>query len=64
MFGSKEAGKKYQEMLAMGASQPWPDALQKLTGGREMDASAITEYFQPLIAWLKEQNKGQQCGWQ
>ena len=64
VFGSKEAGKKYQEMLALGASQPWPDTLQKLTGGREMDASAIIEYFQPLIAWLKEQNNGQQCGWQ
>jgi peptidyl-dipeptidase A len=64
VFGSKEAGKKYQEMLALGASQPWPETLQKLTGGKEMDASAIIEYFQPLIAWLKEQNKGQQCGWQ
>ena len=64
VFGSKEAGKKYQEMLAMGASQPWPDALEKLTGGREIDAGAIIEYFQPLIAWLKAQNKNQQCGWQ
>jgi peptidyl-dipeptidase A len=64
VFGSKEAGKKYQEMLALGASQPWPDALEKLTGGREMDASAIIEYFQPLMAWLKEQNEGQQCGWE
>ena len=63
VFGSKEAGKRYQEMLALGASQPWPDTLEKLTGTRQMDASAIIEYFQPLIAWLKEQNKGQQCGW-
>ncbi|MEJ0036195.1 MAG: M2 family metallopeptidase [Gammaproteobacteria bacterium] len=63
VFGSKEAGKKYQEMLALGSSQPWPDALEKLTGGRRIDAGAIIEYFQPLIAWLKEQNKNQQCGW-
>ena len=63
VFGSKEAGKKYQEMLALGASQPWPATLEKLTGKREMDASAIIEYFQPLIAWLKEQNQGQKCGW-
>jgi peptidyl-dipeptidase A len=64
VFESKEAGKRFQEMLALGASQPWQQTLEKLTGTREMDAGAIIEYFQPLIAWLKEQNKGQQCGWQ
>jgi len=64
VFGSKEAGKRFQEMLALGASQPWPETLEKLTGTREMDAGAIIEYFQPLIAWLKEQNRSQQCGWQ
>jgi peptidyl-dipeptidase A len=50
-------------MLAHGASQPWQDTLAELTGTREMDASAIIEYFAPLIDWLKEQNQGQQCGW-
>jgi peptidyl-dipeptidase A len=50
-------------MLAMGASKPWPDALEALTGTRQMDATAILDYFQPLQAYLKEQNKGQQCGW-
>jgi peptidyl-dipeptidase A len=64
VFGSKEAGQRFQEMLALGQSQPWPQTLEKLTGTREMDAGAIIEYFQPLIAWLKEQNQGQQCGWQ
>ena len=44
-------------------SQPWQDTLQKLTGTREMDASAIIDYFKPLEAWLEEQNKGQDCGW-
>jgi peptidyl-dipeptidase A len=28
-----------------------------------MDASALSAYFAPLLAWLEEQNKGQQCGW-
>jgi peptidyl-dipeptidase A len=63
IYGNKEAGKKYQAMLARGASQPWQDTLAELTGTREMDASAIIEYFDPLMSWLKEQNKGQQCGW-
>jgi peptidyl-dipeptidase A len=62
-YGSKEAGAKFNAMLAQGASQPWQDTLQKLTGTREMDASAIIEYFQPLMGWLKEQNAGRQCGW-
>ena len=50
-------------MMALGASQPWPDTLEKLTGTRQMDASAILDYFRPLESWLEEQNKGQQCGW-
>jgi peptidyl-dipeptidase A len=62
-FGSKEAGAKFQKMLAMGQSRPWPDALEVLTGQREMDASAILEYFAPLQKWLDEQNKGQKVGW-
>jgi peptidyl-dipeptidase A len=63
MYGNAEAGKRFREMLALGQSQPWQDTLENLTGTRQMDASAITEYFAPLLAWLEEQNKGQQCGW-
>lgn len=63
IYGNEEAGKRFRDMLALGQSQPWQDTLQKLTGTREMDASAITEYFAPLLAWLEEQNKGQTCGW-
>jgi peptidyl-dipeptidase A len=63
IFNSKEAGEKYAAMLKLGASQPWQDTLEKLAGTRQMDASAILEYFQPLEAWLDEQNKGESCGW-
>ncbi|HTE39409.1 MAG TPA: M2 family metallopeptidase, partial [Steroidobacteraceae bacterium] len=63
IYGNKEAGKKFEAMLAHGAGQPWQDTLAELTGKREMDAGAIIEYFDPLMGWLKEQNKGQQCGW-
>ena len=62
-FDSKAAGEKFQAMLAQGASQPWQDTLEKLTGSREIDAAAITEYFQPLMQYLAQANKGQQCGW-
>jgi len=63
IYGSAEAGRRFREMLALGASGPWQDALEKLTGTRQMDASAIIDYFQPLMGWLEEQNRGHQCGW-
>ncbi|MFZ5467995.1 MAG: M2 family metallopeptidase [Myxococcota bacterium] len=61
--GNKQAGAKLKAMLELGASKPWPEALFTLTGQRELDASALTDYFQPLQAWLTEANQGQKCGW-
>ncbi|MGZ3444231.1 MAG: M2 family metallopeptidase [Myxococcaceae bacterium] len=61
--GSKEAGRRLEAMLALGASKPWPEALQALTGERRTDGGALLEYFAPLQTWLKEQNRGQSCGW-
>jgi len=62
-YGNKEVGQKLDAMLSMGASKPWPDALEAFTGSREMNGTAMIAYFQPLMTWLKAQNKGQQCGW-
>ncbi len=64
VYGNKEVGARFNAMLEMGASKPWPDALEAFTGSREMDGTAMLAYFQPLMVWLQEQNKGQQCGWQ
>jgi peptidyl-dipeptidase A len=63
IYDNKEAGKRLIDMLEMGASRPWQDALQALTGQREMDATAIRDYFAPLQKWLDEQNKGKPVGW-
>ena len=63
-YGNKEVGQKLNAMLEMGASKPWPDALEAFTGSREMSGKSMIAYFEPLMGWLKEQNKGQQCGWQ
>ncbi len=63
IYGNKEVGAKFTKMLEMGASKPWPDALEAFTGTREIDGSALVSYFAPLQTWLKEQNKGQTCGW-
>jgi peptidyl-dipeptidase A len=53
IYGNKEVGARLQKMLAMGASKPWPEALEALTGEKQMDATAILEYFEPLRAWLE-----------
>ena len=62
-YGSKEAGARFNKMLEMGQSKPWPDALEAATGERQIDGSAILEYFAPLQKWLDEQNKGKKQGW-
>ncbi len=50
-------------MQMMGLLKPWPEALKVMTGSDKADASAIVEYFQPLIDGLKERNKGDKEGW-
>lgn len=62
-YGNKEVGKRLNAMLEMGASKPWPDALEAFTGSREMSGKAMLEYFAPLMKWLKAQNKGAKKGW-
>ena len=62
-YGNEEVGKNLAAMLEMGASKPWPDALEAFTGERQMSGTAMVEYFAPLKAWLDEQNAGQTEGW-
>ncbi len=63
IYGNEEAGRRLMAMMNLGASKPWPDALEMMTGSREMDATAIIDYFQPLMDWLEVQNEGKTCGW-
>lgn len=63
IYGNKEAGKALNALLEMGMSKPWPDALEAIAGTREMNGTAIANYFAPLKTWLDEQNQGRQCGW-
>jgi peptidyl-dipeptidase A len=63
IYESKEAGAKLNAMLSLGLSKPWPDALEAMTGTRQMDASAIIDYFSPLDKWLDTQLKGVATGW-
>jgi peptidyl-dipeptidase A len=65
IYGNKAAGEKLNKMLAMGQSKQWQEALEALTGEKQMDASALADYFAPLKTWLDEQNKANHypVGW-
>jgi peptidyl-dipeptidase A len=63
IYESKAAGEKLNAMLTLGQSKPWPDALDVIAGTKQMDASAIIDYFAPLDKWLDEQLKGAKTGW-
>jgi len=63
IYANREAGEHLRRMLALGASRPWPEALALLTGERRLDATAILDYFAPLLHWLGQQNEGRSCGW-
>lgn len=63
IYGNRKAGELLNNMLTIGQSRPWPDALEALSGERQMDATAILDYFAPLSAWLDEQNRGVAIGW-
>ena len=63
IYDNKEVGERFNAMLEAGASQPWPDTLEEFTGTRQMDGSAIIEYFDPLMLYLKDQNATESCGW-
>jgi peptidyl-dipeptidase A len=62
-YGNREVGRRLNEMLALGLSRPWPEAIQTFTGTREISAEPMVEYFRPLLGWLREQNRGRRCGW-
>ncbi len=57
IYDNKKAGERLKQMLAMGQSKPWPEALKALTGEDKMDATAIIDYFAPLKQWLDEENQ-------
>lgn len=63
IFQNADAGNRLFDMMKLGASRPWQEALFQLTGSYKMDASAMLDYFQPLKQWLDVQNQGEMCGW-
>ena len=56
-FGNKEVGAFINTIMASGATKDWKEVMMNATG-EEMNAKAMVRYFEPLMNWLKEQNKG------
>ena len=65
IYNNKAAGNLLKSMLELGSSKPWPDAMEKITGQRNMDSAGLLEYFKPLTDWLTEENKktNEYIGW-
>ena len=60
---SPEAGAFLRRIMAKGATEDWRAVLRETTG-EDLSARAMLEYFAPLRAWLEEQNRGRQIGWE
>ena len=58
-YGNKEVGTRLNAMLAMGASKPWPDALEAFTGTREISGTRDGRIFRPAagLAQAAEQRQ-------
>uniref|UniRef100_A0A8D3C8G2 Angiotensin-converting enzyme n=1 Tax=Scophthalmus maximus TaxID=52904 RepID=A0A8D3C8G2_SCOMX len=56
IYTSKEAGKLLGDVMKLGSSKPWPEAMTMITGQPKMSAQPLMQYFQPLIQWLEAEN--------
>ncbi|XP_019725690.1 angiotensin-converting enzyme [Hippocampus comes] len=65
IYKSKEAGKLLGDVMKLGFSKPWPEAMTMITGEPTMSAKPLMEYFEPLIKWLERENdkNGDIRGW-
>lgn len=61
--GNRQVGIYLDSILAAGATRDWNQLLREATGG-ELSATAMLDYYEPLHAWLREQNEGRQTRWQ
>ncbi|XP_077986222.1 angiotensin-converting enzyme 2-like [Glandiceps talaboti] len=54
-YNSTEAGQVLGDMLRLGKSKPWPEAMMAIAGTDKMESRAFVEYFKPLDEWLNTQ---------
>ncbi|NWW89629.1 ACE2 enzyme, partial [Rhynochetos jubatus] len=60
---STAAGQNLRQLLELGRSKPWTQALEGVTGEKYMNAAPLLHYFEPLYKWLQKNNSGRYIGW-
>ena len=56
-YGNQEVGNFLRDIMRPGSSRDWRVVLKEKTG-EDLSARAMIDYFQPLMTYLKTQNKG------
>ena len=56
-YGNREVGNFLRDIMRPGSSRDWRVVLKEKTG-EDLSARAMIDYFQPLMTYLKMQNKG------
>lgn len=56
-YGNEQVGDFLKTIMSPGASRDWRIVLKEATG-EDFSAKAMLRYFEPLMTYLKEQNKG------
>jgi len=56
-YGNKEVGTFLKNIMKTGATKDWRKVLKDATGS-DLSAKAMLDYFEPLMKYLKEVNKG------
>jgi peptidyl-dipeptidase A len=56
-YGSQEVGRFLADIMRPGESQDWRGVLREKTG-QDLTAKPMLDYFEPLMAYLREQNQG------
>jgi peptidyl-dipeptidase A len=62
IYKSKDAGKLLGDMLKLGRSRKWTDALKMVTGSEKMSSKSIGAYYKTLIDWLKDYRSQNEYG--
>jgi peptidyl-dipeptidase A len=61
-YGNRQVGEFLHRLMQAGATRDWRTLIREATG-EDLSARPMLEYYEPLLAYLREQNKGRQVGW-
>jgi peptidyl-dipeptidase A len=60
--GRQDVGKFLYGIMKRGGTADWRTVIREATG-EDFSGKPMLEYFEPLMKYLKEQNKGREVGW-